>query len=294
MFLPLQPANEGLVLRAAILENRKRLLFYGVINFNSNGKNMNQSAPVIASYESRAIYELRRWQKKMMRKPSIIDAAAKNLQTRTNRIIPEKAHQAIAAAVKYMTRMAMSGSGLITRRMIISDDDLETRENKIRERIRFYRSTAAAEGAATGYAGFITGLADLPLWLSIKMKMLFEIAAHYGFDTADYRERIYILNIFQLAFSSQGHRNKIFRAIADWGNESKRLPGDMNRLDWRAYWEEYRDHIDLAKLLQLIPGFGAAVGAVVNYRLTGRLGEYAMNAYRMRKLKWQSEPELVK
>ena len=45
---------------------------------------------------------------------------------------------------------------------------------------------------------------------------------------------------------------------------------------------EYRDHIDLAKLLQLIPGIGAAVGALVNYKLTNRLGEFAMNAYRMR------------
>lgn len=243
---------------------------------------MNQNAPVVASYESKAVFELRRWQKRMMKRPNIIDAAAKNLQTRTNRIIPEKMHQAITVAVKYMTRLAMSGSGLITPRMIISDADLETREAKVMQRIRFYRSTAAAEGAATGYGGFLTGMADLPLWLSIKMKMLFEIAAHYGFDTRDYRERIYILNIFQLAFSSQSHRNKIFRIIANWENEAPLLPEDINHLDWRSYWEEYRDHIDLAKLLQLIPGFGAAVGVVVNYRLTGRLGEYAMNAYRMR------------
>ncbi|WP_443092798.1 EcsC family protein [Chryseolinea sp. T2] len=40
--------------------------------------------------------------------------------------------------------------------------------------------------------------------------------------------------------------------------------------------------MDLSKLLQLVPGIGAAVGTVVNYRLTRRLGETAKNAYRMR------------
>lgn len=233
-------------------------------------------------YERQVQRELRLWQKRMQQRPSLIDYAAKELQLRTNRIIPEKAHQAITQAVKQITRLAMSGSGLITPRMIISDATLEMKEAKIRQRIKFYRSTAAAEGAATGYGGFLFGLADLPLWLSIKMKMLFEIAANYGFDTRDYRERIYIMHIFQLAFSSQRHRNKVYRTIAGWEIEVKLLPPDLRGLDWRTYWEEYRDHIDLAKLLQLIPGFGAAVGAIVNYRLTGRLGEYAMNAYRMR------------
>ncbi len=233
-------------------------------------------------YEHIIKSELLLWQLKMQRKPSIMNKMAKGVQTRANRLIPEKAHQIITQAIKQVTQTAMSGAGLITPRMIISDADLESKEAKILERIRFYRSTAAAEGAVTGYGGFLLGLADLPLWLSIKMKMLFEISANYGFDTKDYRERIFILYIFQLAFSSQEHRNKVFAVLSDWENQVKLLPADIKQIDWRSYWEEYRDHIDLAKLLQLIPGIGAAVGALVNYKLTNRLGEFAMNAYRMR------------
>ncbi|TNY07227.1 EcsC family protein, partial [Escherichia coli] len=41
-------------------------------------------------------------------------------------------------------------------------------------------------------------------------------------------------------------------------------------------------YIDLAKLLQLVPGIGAFVGAYVNNKLVDKLGEYAMYAYRMR------------
>lgn len=234
------------------------------------------------AYKKQVLNELHLWRQKMQRKPSVLNAATKELQARANRIIPEKVHQAITQAIKHMTRTIMTGSGLFTPRLILSDAPLEMREAKIRERIKFYRSTAAVEGATTGFGGILWGFADLPLWLSIKMKMLFEMAAHYGFDTQDYRERIFILYVFQLAFSSQEHRNKVYRIIDGWDDYKHKLPEDINNLDWRTYWEEYRDHLDLAKLLQLIPGVGAGVGAVVNYRLTNRLGTYAMNAYRMR------------
>jgi uncharacterized protein (DUF697 family) len=234
------------------------------------------------AYKIQVLHELRWWQKTMQRKPSLLNETAKRLQTKANSLIPEKVHRAITQAIKQMARGIMSGSGFITPRLILSDASLEVKETKIRERIKFYRSAAAAEGAVTGFGGIVLGIADLPLWLSIKMKMMFEIAANYGFDTKDYRERIYIMYIFQLAFSSQKHRNKVYRMVADWENHKHNLPGDINKMDWRPFWEEYRDHLDLAKLLQLIPGVGAGIGAVVNYKLTTRLGQYAMNAYRMR------------
>ncbi|MNE35681.1 EcsC protein family protein [compost metagenome] len=126
------------------------------------------------------------------------------------------------------------------------------------------------------------GLADFPLWLSIKMKMLFEITALYGYDVRNFKERIYILHIFQLTFSSQQHRREVFKNIEDWLNYSKHLPEDIHQFDWRNFQQEYRDYIDLSKLLQLVPGIGAITGAVVNLRLTNKLGITAMNAYRMR------------
>jgi hypothetical protein len=115
------------------------------------------------------------------------------------------------------------------------------------------------------------------------MKLLFEMASLYGYDVRDYKERIYILHIFQLTFSSQRHRNRIYKIMADWENERQQLPEDINQFDWRSFQQEYRDYIDLAKLLQLVPDIGAAVGAYVNHRLTDKLGTTAMNAYRLRR-----------
>ena len=122
------------------------------------------------------------------------------------------------------------------------------------------------------------------------MKMLFEIASLYGFSVSDYRERVYILYIFQLAFSSQERRQIVYQHVANWEEHSRQLPDDINQFDWLTFQQEYRDYIDLAKMAQLIPGIGAAVGVVVNYRLVSQLGRTAMNAYRMRLL--QEKPSL--
>ncbi|WP_185140153.1 EcsC family protein [Reichenbachiella versicolor] len=230
-----------------------------------------------------AAIELEDWQYAMQRKPNLSSSAISNMQKRINRIIPEKVHQVITSAIKELTKGVLFGANFTTR---LPDDlvTVEQREKRALERINFYCSSAAAEGAITGFGGFISGLADFPLWLSLKMKMMFEIAATYGFDTNNYKERLFILYVFQLAFSSQSQRNEVYKIVADWDQVKSTLPSDINEFDWRTFQLEYRDHIDLAKLLQLIPGIGAMVGALVNHRLTHRLGKMAINAYRMRML----------
>ena len=140
--------------------------------------------------------------------------------------------------------------------------------------------TAVIEGAGTGAGGIMLGLADFPLLLSIKMKFLFEAAAVYGFDTNEYEERLFILHVFQLAFSSE-EQGKIPCISLRIGKNKNILIADM---DWREFQQGYRDHIDLVKMFQLIPGFGAVVGAFANYNLLDQLGEAAMNSYRMRLL----------
>ncbi len=215
----------------------------------------------------------------MMRKPTLGGRLTHAVQGRINRVIPERVHRAITAAFKGMTKAVLTGSEFITRAPL-QDTPLQEREEKVKARIEFYKTAAAAEGAATGAGGILLSLADFPLWLSLKLKMLFDVAALYGHETAALSERLFLLHVFQLAFSSRSHRRKIFGAVQGWDAAvGEQRPEDV---DWRAFQQEYRDYIDLAKLLQLVPGIGAAVGAVVNHRLTDRLGETAVNAYRLR------------
>jgi uncharacterized protein (DUF697 family) len=232
-------------------------------------------------YEQRVAQELDIWRKEMIRKPNLADRLSRGLQAKINSKIPEKIHNGISKAFKEVVEAVLKGSVFISEKPL-TGAPLQTRDLLARDKITIYKNTAAAEGALTGAGGILLGLADLPLWLSIKMKMLAAIAAVYGYDLRDFRERIYLLHIFQLTFSSREHKRKIFKNMADWEHHSKTLPADMKKFDWRSFQQEYRDFIDIAKLLQLIPGIGAAVGAYVNHKYTQKLGETAINAYRLR------------
>jgi hypothetical protein len=191
---------------------------------------------------------------------------------------------AITNTIKQMIRGVLFGAKYTTAAPLL-DKSLELRETAVQERIKNYKNTAAIEGGITGAGGLLLGLADFPILIGIKIKLLFDIAALYGFDVDDYKERLYILHIFELAFSSQAHRKNVYGRMENWPAYSKTLPDDIEKFDWRNFQQEYRDYIDLAKMAQLVPIIGAPVGIIVNYRLIQKLGIDAMNAYRMRLLK---------
>lgn len=70
--------------------------------------------------------------------------------------------------------------------------------------------------------------------------------------------------------------------MENWEEFQHTLSDDINDFNWREFQQEYRDYIDLAKLLQLVPGIGAFVGAYANHKLVDKLGEYAIYSYHMR------------
>jgi len=234
-------------------------------------------------YEIAVRAELTRWQRTMQQSPSGFNRLSTALQRRINRIIPQRIHDVVTATIKQMTRGVLFGAEYLTRQPA-EGLSLTERDAAVAGRINFYRKAGAAEGGVAGAGGFVLALADFPVLLAMKMKLLFEIAALYGYSVSDYRERVFILYVFQLAFSSQQRRQAVYRQVADWAEHSRQLPDDIDQFDWLTFQQEYRDYIDLAKMAQLIPGIGAAVGIVVNYRLVNQLGRTAMNAYRMRLL----------
>ena len=233
------------------------------------------------TYDQQAQKELTAWQKKMLSKPSLLNNLSKKIQTKINTWIPEKIHKAITVAIKQMIRGVFFGAAHTTAQSLLTGN-LQQREEAVQKKIDWYRNTAAVEGGITGAGGILLGLADFPILIGLKIKLLFDIAAIYGFDVNDYKERVYLLHIFELSFSSDAHRKNIYTKMIDWEEKRKNLPEDINQFDWRNFQQEYRDYIDLAKMAQLVPVIGAPVGVLVNYRLIKKLGITAMNAYRMR------------
>lgn len=214
-------------------------------------------------YEQKVYEEVQKWRMKTLKPSSLFNRVSKKAQNKINGMIPEKAHQVVTDAMKNMVKVTLVGSNITTKKpkhsMSISE-----RDELFTEKLTAYRRTATVEGAGTGAGGIFLGLADFPLLLSIKMKFLFEVAAIYGFDTDKYEERIFILHVFQLAFSSDDKKRETFFIIDNWEEQKEKLV-DM---DWRVFQQEYRDYIDLVKLLQLIPGFGAIVGGLCKLQST--------------------------
>ncbi len=238
----------------------------------------------MTDYEEIVSTELKAWQKKMLKRPGLFNSLSKRIQTRVNSWIPEKVHSAITATIKQMIRGVLFGAKHTTAETLLNAG-LRDREDAVRKKIERYRNTAAVEGGITGAGGILLGLADFPILIGIKMKLLFDIASLYGFNVKDYKERVYILHIFELAFSSDAHRKNVYLKMTDWDTKRNSLPENINEFDWRSFQQEYRDYIDLAKMAQLVPLIGAPVGVFVNSRLIKKLGLTAMNAYRMRLIK---------
>ncbi|MGD6872172.1 EcsC family protein [Sutcliffiella horikoshii] len=233
-------------------------------------------------YEEKVMDETRRWKMQVAKKSTMFQRFSKGAQNKVNAIIPEKVHTIMTESIKKMVQGTLVGSNMTTKmndgHVVMS---LEEKEKWIQEKLNVYKKTAAVEGAGTGAGGILLGLADFPLLLSIKMKFLFEVAAIYGFNTKNYEERVFILYIFQLAFSSDSRRKEVLRYIENWEEHKE----EAKELDWKAFQQEYRDHIDLIKMLQMIPGVGAVVGAYANYNFLDQLGTTAINCYRLRMFK---------
>lgn len=237
-------------------------------------------------YELKAYEEVLAWKRQLNKRSSLLARASKKAQTKVNQLIPDRVHQFLTESIKNMVKATLAGSNYTTKKQQGTGLTLSEKDQQLLKKLSGYKRTAAVEGAGTGAGGILLGMADFPLLLSIKMKFLFDASSVYGFDPSRYEERLFILYVFQLAFSSDDHRKQTLDLIENW--EARKA--ELTELDWQQFQQEYRDYIDFAKMLQLMPGIGAVVGAYANYNLLDQLGETAMNAYRMRIL--QTPPQL--
>ncbi|KGA98072.1 ecsC [Alkalihalobacillus alcalophilus ATCC 27647 = CGMCC 1.3604] len=239
-------------------------------------------------YEQIAWEELTRWKRKLRKNQSMTSRFTKKWQNKFNGMVPEKFHTVVTTSIKNMVQATIYGTEVTSKHKPLQALTLKEQEEQAKALIEKYKKTAAIEGAGTGFGGILLGMADFPLLLSIKMKFLHDMASVYGFDVRDYRERLFLLLIFQLTFSSDDKKQMMLNRLENWEIERLELPAEdeyVSHIDWKEFQLSYRDYIDIPKMLQLIPGFGAIVGATVNYHFLDLLGETAMNGYRMRVLK---------
>lgn len=164
-----------------------------------------------------------------------------------------------------------------------------------------YRAMAAAEGAATGYAGAAGLVPDIVALVALSLRAAGEYAAYCGFDIADPRERLYALQLLNFATDpadapAKGAAlvpvmrtaNAIARRQTSQVVEQLAL-GRALRNALRALGVR----LTQAKLAQAVPVTGAVIGGSFNAYYSSKVCDTAYFLYRERFLMQKYGPHLL-
>lgn len=144
-------------------------------------------------------------------------------------------------------------------------------------------SFTVIEGGVLGFLG--VGLPDVPLFIAMIMKTIYEVALSYGYEYKSSKEKAYILFLICGAMS-QGEEQKKFHEQIDclaYENDHQ----IERKIDLKAQMAEasrvLSEEMLLGKFVQGIPIVGT-VGGVVNYTILKKIGKYASIKYKKRYL----------
>lgn len=152
-----------------------------------------------------------------------------------------------------------------------------------------YKAAALVEGGAAGAAGAPGIAADIPLLFGLVLRAVGEYATYYGFDVESQVERKYMMDVLRLVSSpTQAAKqstllelSKIATAVAKkktWDEIEKITLAKM----MKKLGEQLGIRMTKAKLGQIVPVFGAVVGAGYNAYYTNCACEAAYHLYRER------------
>lgn len=144
-------------------------------------------------------------------------------------------------------------------------------------------SLTVIEGGILGFLGI--GLPDIPLFIAVILRSIYEVALGYGFDYKSDREKAYILLIICGAMS-QGEIQKSYNDQLDMlGSQIDK--GIETHINLKARMNEaskvLSEALLVSKFVQGIPVVGA-VGGVVNYTIINKISRYSSLKYKKRYL----------
>lgn len=232
-------------------------------------------------YQTQVKRELALWEKKMLKDMGVIEGFSRDIQKKIDSYIPLKIHTSISKTMEVAIKSILGGINLIpVDKKMLTQFRLKTlaqTDREVDKIISRYKKLATATGAGTGIGGLLSLAVDYPALISLELKMLQEIARSFGYDIREKKERIYLLKVFILAFSGDRCKKRTYLEVINYEN-------NFSDVDWQELYHEYKEKVDFKKMLQIIPGFGALIGAWANYGLIEELGETARNCYRLRKI----------
>lgn len=165
----------------------------------------------------------------------------------------------------------------------INNKNLNRIDKKVKESSLINKGITTAEGAVLGVFGI--GLPDIPVFIGIILKTVYEICLNYGFNYDSEEEKGFILNIICASV------NKTEERII-YSNEADKIGysidnGFHNKVDIakmiEATSENLSQNIILSKVIQGVPIIGV-YGGISNYILIRDISEMACLKYKKRLL----------
>ena len=140
---------------------------------------------------------------------------------------------------------------------------------------------AGAEGTALGLLGI--GLPDIPVFLALLLRSLYQSALRYGFSYESEEERTYVLLLLQGALSQGEERRDLSRRTDQLGRAIDHgWPAAVDLEEETRAAAVLLSHKLLAvKFVQGLPVVGA-VGGAVNFSAAGRVARWGALKYKKR------------
>ena len=220
--------------------------------------------------------------------PRTFRAVAGPMEKLTHNLIPA---EVIEAAIRGADWAASNS----IRKAAISHDfaDLDACEAAVTEIRRWALGYAVTGGGAAGAFGALGLVVDVPATVALALRTSRLVGLCYGFGADTEGERVYILDILQLAgANSREQRAEAMdrlakgRAVMESGDWKKiaRLAGQTTGsvAATRRVATTLGVNLSTRKMAQIAPVIGAAVGAGVNAAFQSDVADAAQFAYRAR------------
>ena len=136
------------------------------------------------------------------------------------------------------------------------------------------------EGGVLGVLGI--GLPDIPLFISVIIKSIYEVALSYGYHYETVEEKIYILLLICGAMTKGDEQKEFNEKIDQLGKHNVVSELDLEE-QIKVTASILSEALLMTKFIQGIPIVGV-VGGVVNYKIIKKIGSYAGLKYKKKYL----------
>ncbi|RBP63792.1 EcsC family protein [Alkalibaculum bacchi] len=154
---------------------------------------------------------------------------------------------------------------------------------------RINSTLSVLEGGVLGVLGI--GLPDIPLFISVIMRTIYQVSLSYGYDYEKDEEKQYVLLLICGAITygeEQKEYNEQINVLGEKIDQKTSLGDDL-----KEYIKTTSDLLSnsllTAKFIQGIPIVGV-VGGAINYSMVSKIGKYASIKYKKRYLLSKIKP----